>query len=101
MNNWLIILIHLLAWLIPGIYLWKWHRNLALGCLLIFGGFALGSSVATGSPIYLLFWAMYASISLIFTLQLKGWWFWSGLALIPLSGWVLVQYVLTKTILWF
>jgi len=98
--NWLAILIHLAAWVIPGIYMWKLERRMFWYCLIVFGGLAFGT-MASGSPLYPLFWAVYAFMGLFSTFQLKGWWFWTGLVAIPLSAWAVVQFIFTGTIFWF
>lgn len=100
MPTWLAIAIHLGAWVIPGIYMWKFGKPLLYYCLFVFGGLAVGS-MAVGSMLYPLFWAVYAFLGFFSAIQLKGWWFWTGLIAIPLSAWAVIQFIFTGTIFWF
>ncbi|NCN45138.1 hypothetical protein GW927_01135 [Candidatus Pacearchaeota archaeon] len=95
MVDWTKILIHLAAWIIPGIWMLKTHWKMLAYCLVVFGGLAILSG-----ELYPLFWAVYSFVGFLCAIYLKGWWRTIGLLLIPLTSWAVITYVFTGTIFW-
>jgi len=98
MAPWIIITIHIAAWVIPAIFIFRTSKAAGFLASVIWGAWAW-NAIAYGGKWYPIIWALFAALGFAFAIKLSKWWK-LGLILIPASAWLMITYVLTGTIFW-
>ncbi|MCC6711455.1 MAG: hypothetical protein IT416_03865 [Candidatus Pacebacteria bacterium] len=96
--NWIIALIHIAAWVIPAIFIFRVNKSIGFYTALVWFAWA-ANAVLFGGKWYPILWALYSALGFAFAIKLPKWWK-LGLVLIPASAWLMITYVLTGTIFW-